>query len=280
MYYLYCIARFLVLILPRSCSYFIAGILSSIKFYISRRDRRAVIFNITPLVENKKELSRRAKRVFNNFAFYLVDFLNTSHINREFIKRYVSISGIGNLNSIVGKKGIIALTAHIGNYELGGSIVSILGYDIHAIAFPHKDRRINDFFNNQRSIFKVKVIPTGRAVVRCIRLLKNKKMVAFLGDRDFASIKGYRVRLCGREALLPKGPSFFALKTDSVIIPSFFVRERKYFYRLIFEPPIFPRYNDGSLKSEKMLIEEQLRILEKYIRRYSDQWYMFQKYWL
>jgi len=280
MYYLYCIARFLVLILPRRCSYFVAGIISNIKFYISKKDRKSVIYNLKPIIKNKKELRKRAKRVFNNFALYLVDFLSTSRINKEFIKKYVSVSGLDNINNVVGKKGIIALTAHIGNYELGGGIVSFLGYDIYAIAFPHKDRRINNFFNSQRRIFDVKVIPTGRSVIRCLRLLRNKKMIAFLGDRDFASMKGYRVHFCGRDALLPKGPSFFSLKTDSVVVPSFFVRERKYFYRLIFEPPIFPRYDDGSLKSEEKLIQEQLKVLEKYIRKYPDQWYMFQEYWL
>ena len=280
MYYLYCIARFLVLILPRKCSYFVAGILSSIKFYISRKDRMAVIYNIKPVVKDERELIKRAKKVFNNFSFYLADFLNTSRVGQEFVKRYVSVSGLDNINNVVGKRGIIILTAHIGNYELGGGVASLLGYNIHAIAFPHKDKRVNDFFDKQRSILKVEVIPTGRTVVRCVRLLRNKKIIAFLGDRDFASMKGRRMHFCGREALLPRGPSFFAIKTDSVIVPSFFIRERKYFYRFIFEHPIFPRRSDGSLRDEEDLMQEQAKVLEKYISEYPDQWYMFQKYWL
>ena len=279
MYYLYCIARFIVSILPRKCSYFVAGVLSSIRFYISKKDREAVIYNLTPIVKNKEELRNRAKRVFNNFAFYLVDFLNMGRINKEFINKYVAVDGLDNINKLTAK-GIIALAAHIGNYEFGGAVMAFLGYDIYVIAFPHKDKRVNDFFNYQRSIFNVKVISTGKTVIKCVSLLRNKKMIAFLGDRDFASAKGRRVRFCGRDALLPRGPAVFALKTDSVIAPCFFVRERKYFYRFIFEPPISCRYDDGSLKNEETLIQEQLKVLEKYIRKYSDQWYMFQKYWL
>jgi len=281
MYYLYCIARFMALLFPRRLSYFIASIISRFKYWTSWYDRQYVIYNLTPVLKDRKKAKRYALRVFENFAFYLADFFSFEKIDSRFIKRYVRLSGLDNLKkAIEEKRGIVALTAHIGNYELGGAITSYLGYDIYAIALPHRDKRINNFFNRQRGIFKVKVIPTGIAVKKCFKVLKDKKIIAFLGDKDFVAHNGEKVVICGRDVLLPRGPAFFALKTGSVIIPSFFVREDKYYYRLIFEPPIFPYKENGVPKETKELIEEYASVLERYIVNYPDQWYMFSRYWL
>ncbi len=281
MCYLYYIARFLVLILPRRCSYFIARVISSIKFYISKKDRDAVVYNLKPVVKDDKRAIKYAKKVFNNFSFYLVDFLNMGKINKDFISKYVRISGIDNIERLVKlDKGIVLLSAHIGNHEFGAAIVKLLGYNLHAIALPHKDKCVNSFFNHQRSIFDIDVIPTGRAIVKCIKLLRDKGMIALVGDRDFTSAKGERNTMFGRDTLLPKGPAFFALKTDSFILPSFSIREEKYYYHFVFEPCISPRRSDGVLKKESDLVKEYSRVLEKYVAKYSDQWYMFQKYWL
>ncbi len=281
MYYLYWIARVLALTLPRRFSYFIASLISRFKYYFSKYDRECVIYNIRPVVKDARNIHRYAFKVFENFAFYLVDFFSLAKINRRFIEKFVRLSGLENINKVIGeKKGIVALTAHIGNYELGGAITSYLGYEIYAIALPHKDKRVNNFFNHQRNIFNVKTISTGVTVRRCFKILRDKKIVAFLGDKDFLAEEGERVSICGRKALLPRGPAFFALKTDSVIVPVFFVREDKYYYRLIFEPGIYPYKNDGFYKTIKELIEEYAVVLEKYIIKYPQQWYMFSKYWL
>jgi len=280
MYYLYLIARFLALVLPRKFCYFIASISADFKFYVSKRDRRAVIYNLLPVVRDKKKAKIYARKVFENFAFYLVDFFSFPKIDNSFIEKYIRVSGIEYADRLVDeKKGAVVLSAHIGNYELGAAITSFLGYDIYALALPHKDKRINNFFNQQRQVFKVEVISTGIDVRRCIKVLNDKKMIAFLGDRDFTSAKGQVISMFGRQVVLPVGPAFFTLRTNSCILPCFFIRENKYFYRLIFEPALCPKHSK-SLDNERDIVDQYSKILEKYILEYPEQWYMFEKYWL
>lgn len=282
MFYSYLIAKKVALFLPRSFCYFIASILADLHFILSTRDRESVLYNLKPLIKNDN-LRKSARQVFRNFALYLVDFFRFSKLDLSFLKKYVAIEGEEYLwQAKKRKKGVIALTAHLGNYELGAAFASLLGYKIYAIALPHKDLRVNNFFIQQRKLYDVEVIPTGTRVKKCFQLLRENKIVAFLGDRDFSFKQGVKVKLCGKEAVIPRGPAFFSLKTGACVLPSFLIREphNKKYYRLIFKQPILPVKENGNKKSEQEIIEEYKKILEKYILKFPTQWYMFQKYWL
>jgi len=280
MYYLYLLGRFLANILPREIGYLLAKFLAKVKFYFSKKDKEILFYNLLPVVNNERKVKKIVKQILKNFALYLVDFFRFSKIDENFIRRYVKIRGLDLLGRLIReKKKIIAFTAHLGNYELGAALTSLLGYKICAVALPHKDRRITRFFNYQRSLCRVEVVLVGMGIKRCFKALEEGKIVAFVGDRSFSS-NGEKVEICGKKCLFPRGPIFLSLHTGAYILPSFLVREREEkFYELIFENPISP-FEGERKKTEKELIQECASVLEKYIRRYPEQWYMFGKYWL
>jgi KDO2-lipid IV(A) lauroyltransferase len=277
MYYLFVLGKFITLLLPRRLAYFLARILAILRFYFFKRDREIVTYNLSAIINDKKELEKNAKECFINFSYYLVDFFRYSRLNSEFLDKYVRIERLELLNQLIAeKKGIIFLTAHLGNYELGGAVTALLGYPLNVVALPHKDKRTNQFFDAQRELVGLKVIPAGMAVKKCFSLLKNGGMIAFLADRDFSG-HGIKTEMFAHYTCLPRGAAFFALKTGACILPTFFVREDKLFYRLIFDDPIFVDKNNST---EEQIIKQYIPILEKYIRKYSNQWYLFERYWL
>ncbi|MFA5337215.1 MAG: lysophospholipid acyltransferase family protein [Candidatus Omnitrophota bacterium] len=276
MYYFYIIGKAISLFFPRKLAYLLAGCLATCQYYLSKKDRDVVVNNLYPIIADKKKRENCAKKVFINFAYYLVDFFRYSKLNKGFVEKYVRISGLEFLDEAArAKKGIIAVTAHLGNYELAGAVTSLAGYKVNAVALSHKDKRINDFFNKQREMVGVNVIPASIAIKRCFSILRNGQLVAFLGDRVFSG-SGVVANMFSRQAILPRGPAFFSVKTQASILPAFFVRENKNFYHLIFEKPI----NTKELKTEESIIKEYSLVLEKYIRMYPDQWYLFQPYWV
>lgn len=275
MYYLYILGRKLALSLSRSGCYKLAKVLSLLQFYLSKRDRQTIIYNLIPIIKDKRERNKCAKRVFINFGYYLADFFRYSQIDHDFIKKYVKVSGLENLNQALEKgKGVVALTAHLGNYELAGAVTSLLGYPVSVVALPHKQERVNNFFDNQRKMVGLDVISTGITIKGCLSALKKKKILALLGDRDFAEA-GIELTMLSRKALFPRGGAFFSKKTGAPVIPGFLVRENKFFYRLIFDKPIECDNDD-----EAAITSKYLAVLEKYIKKYPDQWYIFGKLWL
>ncbi|MFA5271217.1 MAG: lysophospholipid acyltransferase family protein [Candidatus Omnitrophota bacterium] len=276
MYYLYVFAKSLCLTLPRNVCYALARVLATVHYYLAKKDREIVLGNLLPVITNSHKRKECAKKIFINFAYYLVDFFRSSRLDKSFIDKYVTVTGLDHLDkAFSSKKGMIANTAHIGNYELAGAVTSLLGYNFYAVALAHKDGRINKFFNGQRKSVGIKIIPAGVATRKCFSLLKNGGFVAFLGDRDFLGA-GIKIKMFSREVVLPRGPAFFARKTGACIIPAFLVREKRKFYRLVFESPI---YTDKAQTDEE-IVKKYSDILQKYIRLYPEQWYLFQPYWL
>src|SRR3989338_9282430 len=117
-----------------------------------------------------------------------------------------NIDGVLNQN-----KGGIILTCHIGNWEMGGVVMAMLGYDISAVVLNHRHKDINDFFIKQREEKGLKVVLVDHSMKRCISVLRKNGLLALAGDRDFTN-NGIVIDFFGKPASIPKGPAMFALK--------------------------------------------------------------------
>ncbi len=279
-YLLYRLGHILACLLPIGFSYRIAEFLSYLQYLFAKKDRFAVTENLRLIYDGDIEKARKdSYEVFRSFGLYLVDFFRFSRLSREFIKRNVEIKGIENLNSALKEnRGVIALTGHIGNWEMGGVVMAMLGYRISAVALVHSYKRINDFFVRQREDKGLMVIPIGIATKRCISVLKKGGILALLGDRDFSD-SGIPINFFGKETFIPKGPALFSLKLKSPIVPGFFIRKSRYRYELIFERPFHPIENDNPQDALVNLTKRALDVLERYIRLYPTQWLMFRHFW-
>ena len=281
-YILYKIGQFIAFRLPLKIAYKIAIFFSDIHYLFARRDRLIVKQNLKAIFPEKSDREIRRIRImmFRNFAKYLVDFFCFSKIDTAYIKRNIIIENLHYLNEGLSRgRGVITLTAHIGNWELGGIVIALLGYPFWAVVLPHKEKAVDNFFNYQRQIKGVKVIPLGRAVRQSINLLKENKIVALVGDRDFTE-KGAVVDFFGKPTLLPEGPAAFSLKTGSVIVPGFMLRNSDDSFTLRFEKPLEPIATGNKENDLAEIIANYKIIIEEYIRKYPDQWYMFKKFWI
>lgn len=280
---LYKIGQFLVLLLPLKSSYWLAERLADLKCFFTPSDRHAVMSNLEIVTGEKNQLVLHgyAYEVYRNFAKYLVDFFSFSKIDSNYIKKYIKLENLDYIDGVLKKgKGIIALTAHLGSWELGGVILSELGYPLNAIVLNHQAKLVNRFFNKQRhsSGQGMKVIPLGVAVRNAFKCLSNNEILAILADRDYLK-NGLKVNFFNRSCVIPKGPARLSLKFGTPIIPVFVIREPGDTFRFIFDTPIdfLPTGNtDLDLVS---LTQACTRVLEKYIRLYPTQWFMFRRFW-
>ena len=68
----------------------------------------------------------------------------------------------------------------------------------------HKDKDVDNFFNRQRQSKGISVIPFGKAARQCLNLLRENKMVALVGDRDFSE------KMQIRRYELPQGSAYLS----------------------------------------------------------------------
>lgn len=282
-YFLYQVGLFFLNRLSINSSYKFATFLSDMQHRCSVKDRRAVTRNFKRIFPEKEDCSDEVRDVFRNFGRYLVEFFKTDEmVDDAFLKTHVRFDGVEHLNAVLKEgKGGIVVTAHIGNWELGGVLISMMGYPMTVVALPHKERPVNDLFNKRRESKGVIVIPTNTAVRRCIEHLKNNRLVALVADRDFGD-SGFEMDFLGESTLIPKGPAMFSWKTGSPIVPVFCLRDGNGKFVLKALKPIYPpkrsggeQVNDEILKG---IMRQYIPILEDHIRAHPSQWLLFRDF--
>lgn len=283
-FYIYKFGQFCVNRLPLQWSYTIASFMSDLQYYFSFRDRRAVRNNLRVILESDKDLEVHTRWVFRNFGKYLVEFFRMSRvIDKNFISQNVKIKNLEAVGKALEKgKGAIIVSGHLGNWELGAVVLSMMNFPVGAVALPHKERPVNDLFNKQRESRGVTVIPTSVAVRRSIETLKSNKIVGLVADRDFGP-HGMILPFLGKKAIIPKGPAILSLKTGAPIVGCFLIREQGDHFTLILEDPVFPSQQyHGQIDDEilKEMIFKYLGKIEEKIRQFPSQWLMFRKFWV
>ena len=268
--------------LPLSFAYGLAYFIGDLCYAARHSDRRSVIKNmgtISGRTADPRVLRRMARELYRNFAKYLVDFFRSSGIDEDYVKKFVKVEGTGNIDAALAKgKGVVALSAHIGNWELGGSVISLIGYPLSAVVLPHANKKIDDFFKKQRLAAKLTPIEMGISLKECYRLLKSNHVLGLLGDRDFTG-NGLMIDFFGKKTLFPKGPAVFSYRLGSAIVPTLIVRRPDDTFSLIFEEPIYADRDKPEDEAVFELTKKCASIIESYVRRYPTQWYVFRDMW-
>ena len=129
----------------------------------------------------------------------------------------------------------------------------------------------------------VLIIFIGIVLAYVIRFLLKRlinKMIALLGDRDFTN-HTMHIELLDKPTPIPQGPAFISLKTGAPIVPGFMIREKegKFLFKLVFEKPIQIQPSQDEAKDVRELTKKYLDVIEKYVKLYPTQWFIFNKFW-
>lgn len=283
-FFLFTFGQFLIDVLPLKFSFRCAIFICDVKYRFSRVDREAVKNNLRCVLSSCAEVDMAAREMFRNFGRYIVEFFLIRHqIDADYVDKHVDVRGYKKFEEVIAYgRGGIFVTAHLGNWELGGVCLSLLGYPVHAVALPHQEKMVNRFFNEQRARKGIKVIPSHMAIRKCMQVLKQKKFIALVGDRDFSGA-GQVMDFLGKKALVPKGAAALAVKMQVPIIPVFFTRSAPGQFCLHFCDPIYPE-SQSKVKNEAELITKMMKkivcVIEDMIRKYPMQWMMFREFWV
>lgn len=288
-YYLFELLRFVVHLIPPRLAYGIGAFLAEVTYICSRKSKPNFRSNLvwvlrylgeeTGSPEARKRIRRLIRKNFRNFSYYLIDFFRFSRFDAEEMKRLVGLEGLENVKAaLAGERGALGVTAHVGNWELGGMMLALAGFPVNAIALSHQNTKLNRLFVNQRGMTGMKVIPVGWAALRSLRVLKKNELVLILGDRDVTE-RGVEVDFFGRKTPIPRGPAGLAVRSGAAVFFGYLVRESTHRYRAVFRPPL--EYDRGADREvqEAQIIGGLVSEMEECIASHLDQWYMYYPLW-
>jgi len=272
---------FVVRYVPRPLCYLLGRLVALIIYSFSRADRQGLAGNLAVALAKPAHSSavrKMVRSVFLNYGQYMVDFFLAPQLSPRKVKRLFSeIRGEEILKRALKRgKGVIFLSAHVGNWEIGGSMLCMLGYPLTIVAMTHNTAMTNALVNRLRQDRGITVISMDMeshfSSIEILRHLRNNEIVAMNGDRDLSG-RGRQVNFFGTPVPFPVGPVLMAMKSGAALIPAFVVRQAKGTYVGILEEPLALTIG-GRLEDD---LHENLsltaRVFETYVRRYPDQWY-------
>ena len=224
-----------------------------------------------PSLEERTALIRRAWR---NFAQGILETSTLTYAPKEKILSAVAIEGEEHLERALAKgKGVIALSAHIGNFTMIGVRLAAAGYPFSVVVKQPRDRgfaRLIDQYRAEVGIQTISAKPRMEAVRGVLRALRGNGVVLMIAD-EFR-FGGVEVDFFGCPMKAPRGPAALALRTGAATVPMFATRDANDRLTLHIEPEIDLIASDGLAQAVDANTALFTRHLEAMVRRYPDQW--------
>jgi lauroyl/myristoyl acyltransferase len=247
------------------------------------RAARANLAVIRGAPEDSPEIRRLAFDMVSSHFSAWVDFLRFATRSREESALLVeSVTGYSRIvEARLGGKGVLLLTAHLGNWEIGGLMLAQVNQPIHVVLVPdifpgvERERRR---LHARCGVNEIRVDQTIAPTLAVLRALSENEIVAMQGDRDFDNT-GIAMPFFGRPAFFPRGPLRVAMASGATVLPAFIVRGSGGGYRAIVEEPLpieTAGERDAALREN---LRRYIAILERYVRDYPEQWYCFYPFW-
>jgi KDO2-lipid IV(A) lauroyltransferase len=269
--------------LPRDFAISVGGALGRLAFLLIRDARRRTLFNLSLAFgdeKSKKELRELGSKVFENVGKNVADAVRLSKMRWEDVGRIIEIEGLEHFDEAYKLgKGVIALTGHIGNFELLAAWFSLHGYKVSVIGRELYDPRLDRLLVENRESVGVENIPTSAGVKSIIRALKAGRALGVLADQDSSRVRGEFVEFFGKPARTPVGPILLPYKTDSPIIPMAIVRKDRNRYKIIVKPQVELFFSEDRERDILEVTQRCTKVLESIIQEYPDQWLWMHDRW-
>ncbi len=195
--------------LPRRVSYWLASVLSGVAFVTMPDKRRGASENGSRVIgksPESPEVRALARLMFKSYALYWADFFGLNGRTRGKVAQIVRTEGLEHLKEALrGGKGALLVTAHLGNWDMGGAALVDTGElpMLSAIVEPVTQRASERTVTSMRERRGIKVIPLGKSL-GVARALRRNEVVLVVGERLIDG-DGVEVEFFGEKTMFPQG---------------------------------------------------------------------------
>lgn len=261
-------------LLPRDVCQEIAASIGQISYSISTAARAALHTNLELITDQRgNDLDDLCRRNFASFVKMLADYFYCSTAEPPQIRALLDDwHGFENLVAARERgQGGILITAHLGNWELGGLLLALEGIPLTVVTLQEPTSELTKWREDYRRRLGIKTIEVGVnkfAFVEILRALRRNEFVAMLVDRPYAG-SGHPVRLAGRETLFSSAPSLLRPHTGAAVLPAFVFQKANGRYISRIDPPV--EMSDNPAANLQRIAD----VFESVIRAHPEQWYNY-----
>ena len=227
------------------------------------------------------EVARVARRSFRNFAKYIVEIMRFPLLGVADFERLVAIDGWEHLRGALALgKGVIFVSIHFGNFELGGARISD-EIPLNVIADELENQRLMDLLVGNRAHKNITLLTPDGAAKKVLQALRRNEMVGLMMDlgpraQAFDTVDA---EFFGTPTAFPAVAANLARVSGAPIVVSACVRHRDNTFTGIAQAPIFVERTKQATQDVQQATQAIARGLEGFVRRWPDQWYIFRPMW-
>jgi lauroyl/myristoyl acyltransferase len=219
---------------------------------------------------------RLVGEVFRHFAICFADLISTNRCEARPERLLTRVEGDEHLlNVLADGRGLVLVTAHLGNWELGGRLIAArLRRPTHVVVAAEADPGVERFLRGGDSPIRFVRRGDPRAMVPLVGALRRGEVVALQGDRALGTRGDVTVGFFGAPAAFPLGPFVLARAAGVALVPAFCLLDADRRYTVVVEESI--RVAAGE---EVEALGRWVRVLEAAVRRAPEQWFNFFDVW-
>jgi KDO2-lipid IV(A) lauroyltransferase len=223
---------------------------------------------------DKAERKAMVWRVWKSFTRGLFEAAALIDFPKESIIAKVRLEGEEHLrDALARRKGVLALSAHLGNFAIIGARLAAAGYRFSVVLKHPSNEEFAKLITEYRAQVGVDTIsakPRREAARKIVQALRENRIVLVIAD-EFKSGE-ITVEFMGQNLPAPRGPATLALRSGAVTLPMFATRQPDDSIVLAIGRAIEAVHGESLEETITATTALYTRHLEDVIRRYPDQW--------
>ena len=177
-------------------------------------------------------------------------------------------------------RGVMLVSGHVGNWEVGTAGVVARGYATDIVAAPQRNVLFDRYLTRSRERLGMKVIPRGEARSGVVASLKAGRVIGIMGDQD-ARRAGIFVEYFGHSASTARGPALLAMRAEATIATFYTIRKPGWRPSYdIYITPLQDEETDGSRAARVAALTQAFTWrLEELVRDHPEQYLWHHRRW-
>lgn len=170
----------------------------------------------------------------------------------------------------------ILISAHVGNFEVSQYFMGEFDKQIHLVTTDEERQAIKNYLANIMAKPKTGFIVVNddlSHVFEINRVIDEKGMICFTGDRFVAGSKTLTADFLGEKAHFPAGPFLISSRLSTPVLFVYVMRERGRHYHLYARKATFTHRNAQSL------LEAYIQSIDQILEKYPLQWFNYYDFW-
>lgn len=235
----------------------------------------AFAFNNALSDKEKEEIERYCYR---NLALNLLQTMENRRNSAKELASCVTFKNREKVDAILSEgKGIIFVSAHLGNWELGAAALSSIITPIASIYRGFSRKEFDSYLFEARSNHRMKLAEKNGALKHMTKTLKNNGSISLMIDQASNARYGIPIDFFGHRTYHSSTAAHLGSKFNVPIVGVYIFSDDEEQYTISFEDPI-----EVKGVSEEAILEattKQVNALERIIKEHPKFWFWCHKRW-